>query len=189
MSEVPIGEVTLLLRRLSAGEQDVHGRLAELLYQELRGLAAAQLRGMRGATLQPTVLVHEAWLKLVGHDEFASRNHFLGVAAKTMRSVLVDHVRMKRAQKRGGRVEHHELDEAVAFFENREVDLLDLDEALLELERDDPELLRWVEMRFFAGMTNAEVGALEGVSESTIERGWRAAKARLGRRLAGGAER
>lgn len=180
------GEVTMLLRRLADGDRGSRERLAELVYGELRAMAANQLRGMRGHTLQPTALVHEAWLKLVGSDaDFGNRQHFLGVAAKAMRSVLVDHVRRKRADKRGGDAQRVELDETVAFLEAGEVDLLDLDAALAELESDDAMLARLVEMRFFSGMTNAEVAAVEGCSESTIERGWRLARARLRRRLGG----
>ncbi len=185
MPESARGEVTMLLRRLADGHADARGPLADLVYRELREMAARQLRGMRGATMQPTALVHEAWLKLAAHDDFVSRSHFLGVAGKAMRCVLVDHVRHARALKRGGQIGRQELDDAVAFFESGEVDLIDLDEALGELERDDPELARWVDMRFFAGMTNVEIAALEGCSESTIERGWRAARARLAQRMQG----
>ena len=181
------GDVTTLLRRVADGDADARGRLAELVYGELRTMAARQLAGMRGATLQPTALVHEAWLRLAAKDDFVGRRHFLGVAGKAMRSVLVDHVRRKRAQKRGGAAESRQLDDAVAFLEAGEVDLLDLDEALVELEHDDPVLARVVEQRFFGGMTNLEIAAAEGSSESTIERAWRAARARLRQRLGGGA--
>ena len=188
MTKPAPGEVTLLLQRIADGEHEARGRLCELVYGELRAMAAQQLRGMRGETLQPTVLVHEAWMKLVGSgSDFVGRQHFLGVAGKAMRSVLVDHVRKKRSQKRGGDVRQTPLDESVAFLEAGEVDLLDLDAALLELERTDSDLARWVELRFFGGMTNAEVAALEGVSESTVERGWRFARAHLRQRLEGGA--
>lgn len=188
MTVPPIGEVTALLQRVAAGQHDARGRLADLVYAELRGLADRQLRGVRGQTLQPTVLVHEAWLRLLGDSvaEFHNRQHFLGVAAKAMRSVLVDHVRRRRSLKRGGDVATGPLDDSVAFLEAGEVDLLDLDTALGELEASDPELARWVEMKFFSGMTNAEVAAIEGVSESTVERGWRFARARLRSRLGGG---
>jgi RNA polymerase sigma factor (TIGR02999 family) len=132
--------------------------------------------------------VHEAWLKLAGGNaDFRSRQHFLGVAAKAMRSVLVDHLRRKRAQKRGGEVHIGSLDEAVVFLEAGEVDLLDLDAALTELEGEAPDLACWVEMRFFSGMTNAEIAAAVGVSESSVERGWRYARARLRSRLGGDA--
>src|SRR5204863_9241232 len=185
--DVPTGEVTMLLRRLAAGDGGSRDRLAELVYDQLHAMARGQLRGMRGHTLQPTALVNEAWLKLIGSDaDFGNRQHFLGVASKAMRSVLVDHVRRKRADKRGGDAQRVELDETIAFLEGGEVDLLDLDEALAELESDDAMLARLVEMRFFSGMTNAEIAAVEGCSESTIERGWRLARARLRRRLGGG---
>jgi RNA polymerase sigma-70 factor, ECF subfamily len=188
MSQPPTGEVTLLLQRIAEGQHEARERLCELVYGELRAIAARQLRGLRGGTLQPTVLVHEAWLKLVGAgSDFASRRHFLGVAGKAMRSVLVDHVRQKRSQKRGGDLQQTPLDESVAFLEAGEVDLLDLDAALQDLEHTDADLARWVELRFFGGMTNAEVATLEGVSESTVERGWRFARAHLRRRLEGGA--
>jgi RNA polymerase sigma-70 factor, ECF subfamily len=184
------GEVTVLLQRLAAGQHDAGGRLAELLYDQLRAIAASQLRGVRGQTLQPTALVNEAWLKLAGGEvDFANRRHFLGVAGKAMRSVLIDHVRRARAEKRGGGAAPTSLDEAVVFLEGGEVDLLDLDEALAELERDDPVLARWVEMRFFGGMTNVEIADVDHVSESTVERGWRAARARLRSRLGGEAGR
>lgn len=188
MTAPRLGEVTMLLQQVAAGQHDARGRLAELVYDELRVLADRQLRGMRGQTLQPTVLVHEAWLRLLGDavGEFNNRQHFLGVAAKAMRSVLVDHVRKRKSQKRGGDVSTGPLDESVAFLEAGEVDLLDLDEALRELEASDADLARQVEMKFFSGMTNAEIAAVEGVSESTVERGWRFARARLRSRLDGG---
>lgn len=184
MPDLPANEVTTLLQRVADGCDTSRGRLAEIVYAELRAIATQQLRGVRGHTLQPTALVHEAWLKLAGKlADFSSRKHFLCVAAKAMRSVLVDHTRRRRAAKRGGAVQPTSLDTAVLFLEANEVDLLDLDIALTELERDDPDLLRWVEMRFFSGMTNAEIAAIENCSESTIERGWRLARARLHHRL------
>ncbi len=186
MADAGPGEVTVLLRRVADGDAEARAQLAEIVYRELRAMAARQLRGMRGATLQPTALVHEAWLKIAGREDFDNRRHFLGVAGKAMRSVLVDHVRARRAQKRGGAGERRELDEAVLFLEAGEVDLLDLDMALAELEVDDPMLVAVVEMRFFSGMSNAEIAAAQGCSESTIERGWRVARARLRQRLGGG---
>ena len=187
MTQHPTGEVTLLLRRIAAGQAEAKGQLADLVYGELRELAARQLRGMRQHTLQPTALVHEAWMRLAGAGgEYTNRGHFLGVAAKAMRSVLVDHVRRARSEKRGGGVETTQLDEAAAFFAADEVDLLDLDQALGELERDEPDLARWVELRFFSGMTVPEIANLDAVSESTVERGWRYARARLRSRLGGG---
>jgi RNA polymerase sigma factor (TIGR02999 family) len=186
MTTSPTGEVTTLLQRIADGHSDAKSRLADLVYQELRGIAARQLQGMRDHTLQPTALVHEAWLRLAGGaGPYQNRGHFLGVAAKAMRSVLVDHVRSRRAEKRGGQVETTPLDDAAAFLAADEVDLLDLDQALDELERDEPDLARWVEMRFFGGMTVPEIAVVDGISESTVERGWRFARARLRGRLGG----
>lgn len=183
-NSVPAGDVTMLLRQLAGGQHNAGDRLAEMLYQQLRNMAARQLRGLRGATLHATSLVHEAWLKLCGGDRsFHDRQHFMGVAARAMRSVLVDHVRRKRAQKRGGLSVHSSLDDVVARFEGGAFDVLDLDAAMDELERDDPQLARWVGMRFFSGMSHAEIAAAEGVSESTVERGWRCARALLRSRL------
>lgn len=175
----------MLLRRIAAGDEGARARLVELVYGELRKIAAGQLRGARGETLQPTALVHEAWLKLAGAEGFSDRRHFLGVASKAMRSVLVDHVRAKRTHKRGGGAEPSPLDETVAFLEGGETDLLDLNDALVGLEREDPELARLVELRFFGGLSHEEIAAAEGTSLSTIERRWRLARAWLARRLDG----
>ena len=189
MSVSPLGEVTLLLRQMAAGHDVAQDRLIDLVYAELHRMADRQLRGLRGQTLQPTALVHEAWMKIAAAGaDFASREHFLSVAAKAMRSVLVDYVRKKRTDKRGGRSQRTPLDETIAFLEAGEIDLLDLDAALQELHRDDPNLVRWVEMRFFSGMTHAEIAAVENCSESTVDRGWRTARARLRSRLASGEE-
>ena len=181
------GEVTRLLDAWAGGDHAAFDGLFPLLYPQLKRIAGSHLRSERqGHTLQPTALVHEAWLKMVGSEgNFTNRQHFLGVASKAMRSVLVDHVRRKRAEKRGGQAQQTSLDDTVAFLEAGEVDLLDLDAALAELERDDPDLARCVELRFFSGMTNAEIAAFERCSESTIERAWRLARARLHRRLSG----
>jgi RNA polymerase sigma factor (TIGR02999 family) len=187
MASSDLGEATLLLRRIADGDAAARERLVELVYGELRRLAERQLRGERGGTLQPTALVHEAWLKLAGAEDFADRRHFFAVASRAMRSVLVDHVRARRAQKRGGDERPTALDETVAFLEAGETDLLDLNVALEELERDDPELARLVELRFFGGLSHEEIAAAEGASLSTIERRWRLARARLAQRLGGGA--
>lgn len=171
--------VTRLLQRISAGESGAADELYAALYDELRQRASAVL-GIRGShTLQPTAIVHEAWLRIRGHEkDFASRAHFFGVAAKAMRSVLVDHVRARRTQKRGGsgRVP---LDDAVEALETRVPDLVELDEVLRRLEAMDPQLAKIVEVRFFAGLTLAETATTLGISTATVERGWRAARAWL----------
>lgn len=180
------GEVTILLRRVADGCGLSQVRLAELAYAELRRLAAAQLRGMRGHTLQPTALVHEAWLRLAGSGaEHENRGHFLAAAAKAMRCVLVDHSRRRLSEKRGGNRQRTSLDAVVQSFDCDEATLLDLDAALGDLERADAGLARLVEMRFFSGMTHPEIAAAQQCSLSSVERGWRLARAFLLQRLEG----
>lgn len=186
MATDPTGEVTTLLRRMAAGCGTARGQLADLVYAELRDLAAAQLRGVRGHTLQPTAVVHEAWLRLAGAGgDYENRRHFLGVAAKAMRSVLVDHARRRAAEKRGGDRQRTPLDAVLVSLETDGVDLLDLDGALRELEAEDPPLAQLVELRFFSGMSHPEIAAVQRCSLSTVERGWRLARAFLWQRLGG----
>jgi RNA polymerase sigma factor (TIGR02999 family) len=174
-------KTTLLLRRIESGDREAGAELLELVYGELRGLAAGYMAGERAAhTLQPTALVHEAWVRLMGTEAgvWKDRAHFIGFAALAMRRVLVDHARRRRAEKRGGG-RREPLDAVVAVFEERGADLVALGEALERLEALDPELARIVERRFFAGATNAEVAADLGGSERTVERGWSTARAWL----------
>jgi len=156
--------------------------LLPALYAELRDVAERYMRKERSEhTLQPTALVHEAWLRLAGGREtsWRGRSHFLGAAAHSMRTILVDPARRRRAEKRGGRLERVALDEAVAFYEQRGADLLDLDAGLDRLSRIDDELRSLVELRFFGGLTNAEIGVVLGLSTPTVERRWRVARAWL----------
>ncbi len=185
MAEVEVGQTTQLLQRMSQGDAAARERLIELVYGELRRIAGGMMKASEPATLQPTGLVHEAWLRLSGDQapDFDSRKHFLGVASRAMRSVLVDHVRAKRTRKRESAGGASPLDEAVAWLEGGETDLLDLHAALEELEREDPELSRLVELRFFGGLGQAEVAEVMGCSLSTVERDWRVARAWLHRRL------
>ena len=180
-------ETALLLRRMDQGDAEASEQLLGLVYGELHELARGFMGGERGEhTLQPTALVHEAWLRLHGDDtpEFADRAHFMALAARAMRRILIEHARRRDAQKRGGgSVAREPLDEALAAYEHRSADLLALDEALEELEELDPQLVCIVEQRFFAGATNGEVAQVLGVSERTIERGWKTAKAWLRTRL------
>jgi RNA polymerase sigma factor (TIGR02999 family) len=180
-----VDRTTELLRRFAGGEAAAQQQLYAAVSEQLRGIAGSLMKASAaGHTLQPTALVHEAWIRLVsGKDRtYNNRLHFVGVAAKAMRSVLVDHVRRKRAKKRSSGAPVEALDVAAAQFEAR-ADLLDLDAALQELERDDPELAKLVELRFFGGLTTAEVAEIRGTSVSTIERQWRVARARLHRRI------
>lgn len=172
------GPVTLLLRRSAAGDPDAASALFEQLYGELRA-RAQRVAAQAGATLQPTALVHEAWLKLVPErtPSFADRLHFLRAAAAAMRSVLVDHIRARNTDKRGGgRRAHVELDALADVYADRAVDLLALDEALQRLGAMDAQLAQIVELRFFAGLEMREVAAALDVSLSTVERGWRTAR-------------
>jgi RNA polymerase sigma factor (TIGR02999 family) len=181
------GEATQLIQRLSQGDASASGELLALVYTELHALAEKLMRGQSPAhTLQPTALVNEAYMRLVKADERASwesRAHFLGVAAKAMRSVLVDHARRKRAARRSGGLDRVSLDELAAVFAERAPDILALDEALDRLSGMDAELERVVELRFFAGLSNAEVARALAISEPTAVRRWRVARMWLRREL------
>ena len=161
------------------------GLLAEL-YQELRALAAHHLRGERaGHTLQPTALVHEVFLRMQGRAGLVltQRTHFLAVASIAMRRVLVDHARARAAQKRGGGVTHVSVGPGSAITEDRTEDVLAVDGALQKLAAEDPQAERIVEMRFYAGMTEREIGDVLGVTERTVRKQWAFARAWLRREL------
>jgi RNA polymerase sigma-70 factor, ECF subfamily len=175
-------EVTRLLIRLTDGDGDVMGELLPLVYDELRRLAAGYLRRERpGHTLQPTALVHEAYLRMVDQSQvrWQNRAHFLGVAAQMMRRILVDHARGQRAEKRGGEVQKLSLDENIDVSGERASDLVALDEALERLAEFDPQKARVVELRFFGGLSVEETAEVLGVSAPTVKRQWRMAKAWL----------
>ena len=183
--------VTLLLRRMDRGERGAADELYALLYDELRGRARGLVGRAPRQTLGPTAVVHEAWLRLSGgvSEGWGDRAHFFGVAAKAMRSVLVDHGRARRAQKRGGGQERVPLDDALAWIDERDVDILDLDQALERLARVDPELARLVELRYFAGLSIADTALALDTSTATVERAWRTARAWLRTALDGTGER
>ncbi|MEM7308267.1 MAG: ECF-type sigma factor [Planctomycetota bacterium] len=179
---------TVLLRRLKDGDEQVSEELLRLLYSELHSLAERQMRDQPGGhTLQPTALVHEAWIRLVGlaDGDGWNRARFFTLAARAMRSVLVDHARRKGSQKRGGDRHRFTLDDLVLRAEERGVDLLALDEALGDLARVDESAAEIVELRFFGGLSNEEVAQARSVSTRTIERGWKMARVFLHDRLAG----
>lgn len=178
--------VTSLLARARAGEGGAASQLFDLLYGELRARAHAILGGAGGATLQPTVLVHEAWLKLVPgkQQDIQDRAHFLRLCATAMRSVLVDHARARKADKRGGDRRRVPIDDLCAVYQDRAVDILALDDALRRLGELDEQLPRVVELRFFAGLDVAAVAEVMAVSPSTVERAWRTARTWLRAELA-----
>lgn len=161
--------------------------LFPLVYEELRRLALAYLRAEREEhTLQPTALVHEAYFRLSGQRDvdWGNRAQFVGVAASMMRRILVNHARDRRAQKRGSGATRVALDDAVGLVEERDVDLVALDDALVALAEVDPRGSRVVELRFFGGLGVDETAEVLGVSSATVKRDWGAARAWLRRELA-----
>lgn len=185
-------DATQVLQALAAGDPGAADRLLPLVYERLRALAAAMLAERpRQVTLQPTALVHEAYLRMVGKgpgEAWNGRAHFLGVAAKAMRHVLIDAARRRRADKRGGGLRRVTLADAdgVPGADGADADLLDLDEALEELARLEPRHARVAELRYFAGMTVPEAAEALGVSPSLVKLDWAMARAWLHKRLSGG---
>lgn len=181
-----MADVTQLLREWKEGRAGAAEELAPLVYQELRRLAGAYMRGERpGHTLQPTALVHEAYLKLVRESapDFSSRAHFTAAAAQHMRQILVDHARRHRAGKRGGGAAPMALDDLQIFQPERSGDLVALDDALTEMAALDPRKARVVELSFFGGMTRDEIAESLGVHVNTVARDLRMAQAWLKTRL------
>ena len=175
----------MLLGDWSRGNDRALNELLPLVYAELRRMAARQLRSERtGHTLQPTALVHEVYLRLVDQRkvDWRDRAHFLGVAARVMRRILVDHARRHGARKRGDGVRCVSIDEAREVASN-EMPILPLDRALSRLEKIDPDLAKVVELRAFGGLTIEQAAQVLNVSPSTAKRDWRTAKAWLTREL------
>ncbi len=165
------------------GRKDSFDALFPIVYDEMRRRASSYLRGERvGHTLQTTALVHEAYLKLFDKNEidYQDRNHFFAVAAQAMRRILVDHARTKKREKRGGPDDDLPLDEARKVARNeRGIDLIALDEALMELALFDERQSKVVELKYFGGMTNEETAEILGISNATVRRDWDMAKAWL----------
>lgn len=181
----PPGTVTELLVAYSSGDEQAMDKLFPLVYAELRRLANSYLKRERPShTLQPTALVHEAYLRLVDQEiPWQNRSHFFGIAARTMRQILVDHARHHLAEKRGAGQGNLPLDEAIDLSDERAVELIALDEALKALATIDPQKCRLVELRFFAGLSIEETAQILGVSVQTVVRQWRTTKAWLQREL------
>jgi RNA polymerase sigma factor (TIGR02999 family) len=178
-----------LIDRIALDEPAASAELLGLVYQELHGLAERAMRGDRAHTLQPTALVHEVCVRLLGAEEpaqWTSKAHLMAIAAKAMRSVLVDHARRGQAEKRGGAAQRIELDAVEPLIEGRDLELCALDEALVKLAGVDPELAQIVELRFFGGLTIEDAARVMAVSEPTIVRGWRVARLFLARELEAG---
>lgn len=174
-------DLTVLLRRVPGGGADAFDAVLPVVYDELRRLAAAQMRRSHGHTMPATALVHEAYERLVDQTraDYADRSHFFGVAAKAMRHILIDHARRRTAAKRGGQAQALSLDDVptLAGTDDRSAALLDLDEALTQLAKLDARMAKIVELRFFGGLDEASIGEVVGCSERTVRREWR--KARL----------
>ena len=189
MTKPNTGRATQLLRRLGAGDSAAGEQLLPIVYDELHRIAAGMMRGQaRDHTLQATALVHEAYLRLVDEDDpegFDGRSHFLCVAAKAMRCVLVDHARRRAAGKRAQASDRVSLELADELLERGGPDLVALDEALTRLAALDEELARVVELRFFAGLSVEEAARVLSVSEASVVRAWRVARMWLKRELAG----
>jgi RNA polymerase sigma factor (TIGR02999 family) len=182
----PRGAITGLTERARGGDMLALEQLVPLVYGELRRLAARYMRRERpGQSLQATALVHEAYLRLFKDDDlsFQNRAHFLGIAARSMRQILVEHARARDAAKRGGERRRITLDEGVAVGQPLDVDVLALDEVLERLAARDPHQARIVELRYFGGLTNEETAEALGVSPATVKREWAVARAWLFREL------
>jgi RNA polymerase sigma factor (TIGR02999 family) len=179
-------EVTKLLADLQAGKQGAEEALMPLLYDELRALARHYMRAERpGHTLQTTALVHEAYMRLGGDKDatWESKAHYMRVAARAMRRILIDHARRKRSEKKGGKRGREPLDKALEIMEESSFDLIGVDEALDQLAAVDQQMAQVVEFRFFGGLTVEETSKIMQISESTVKHEWMMAKAWLKQQL------
>lgn len=178
-----MSDVTRILSAIEGGDPNAADKLLPLVYEELRKLAAAKLSKEKPwQTLQPTMLVHEAYLRLVDAEQpqqWNGRGHFFGAAAEAMRRILVEKARRKKSQKHGGDLRRVELDSAVAAMQNPVEDLLALDEALTRFEQQWPDKARLVKLKYFAGLTIPEAAHAMGISTATAERYWKFARAWL----------
>ncbi len=182
-------DITQILQQWSDGDANAVEQLFPFVYDELRRLARNYLtREREGHTLQPTALVHEAYLRLIDQDRttWQNRSHFYAVAAQMMRRILVNHARDRAAQKRGGDLQIESFDESKETTGENTLDIVRLDEALQNLEKFDERKSRVVEMRFFGGLSEKEISVVLDVSEKTVGRDWTMAKLWLRRELSEG---
>lgn len=178
----PSEKITLLLTQMQRGDSQAGEKAIALVYSELHRIASRELHGERpGHILQTTALIHEAYARLIGSHslEIHNRQHFFAVASSQMRRVLVDYARANNTQKRGASATRVAFDQAHLGVNPRSVDLIALDEALRELERIDPRAAEVVELRFFGGYSDQEIGEALGVSVSTLRRDWEFARSWL----------
>jgi RNA polymerase sigma-70 factor (ECF subfamily) len=182
------GEVTRLLGEIGSGKKDAMNQLLPLVYDELHRLARSYFRRERGEhTLQPTALVHEAYIRMVDQKSaMQTRGHFLAVAATQMRRILLDYARKHKAERRGGGGQKVLLEDTMAIAEQTPLDMIGLDTALTLLSKLDPEQGKLVELRFFGGLSVEETAEVMGVSPATIKRSWSSARAFLHREMTGG---
>ena len=179
------GTITGILSRASSGDHDAASELLPLVYRELRQLAAGYLAAERSNhTLQPTALVHEAYIRLIGRNgNWKNRAHFLAASATAMRRVLVDHARRRRAGKRGGGATRVSLSPEMAEVTRQDMQVLELDELLEQLAKLSRRMAKIVELRFFAGMTIPEAAEALGVSTTVVDDDWAVARAWLASRI------
>jgi RNA polymerase sigma-70 factor, ECF subfamily len=180
------GEVTLLLKAMQSGDPTASEKLLPLVYNELHRLATSYMRRERGDhTLQPTALINETYLRLIGETttNFQNRAHFIGFAGHVMRHVLVDHARAHKASMRGGKLRRVELEEGIAISKERSGEILVLDEALNELEKVSPRQAKVVELRYFAGLSVEEIASMLEIGPRSVEREWASARVWLFERM------
>jgi RNA polymerase sigma factor (TIGR02999 family) len=188
LNSAPKNDVTRVLDALGTGDPRAASDLLGLVYQELRNLATARMMREAGtSTLQPTALVHEAYMRLIGKSgvdcNWQNRAHFFAAAAEAMRRILIDRARDKRALKRGGGWQKLELDLTQLTLELVPSEIVDLDEALSALAQEEPKLAELVKLRFYAGLSHREAAEVQGISISTADRNWAYARAWLFRHL------
>lgn len=185
MKQSTSGEITHLLEAIGSGDRAAADRLFPLIYAELRQLAHARMSGEAPQTLQPTALVHEVYLRLMGQERpvWENRGHFFTAAAEAMRRVLIEQARRRGRLKRGGDRQRVELESAMRSEQARAEELLELNEALDRLEKLDPQMAGVVKLRFFAGLTVEETAKAIGSSPRTVNRQWTRARAWLQREI------